>query len=177
MSAPLPSPAIKPLRLFIALWPDADTRDALVDYQRAWAWPPRAALVKPEQLHLTLHFLGDVPAHRLPELASELRVGFEPIALKLVHGEVWPQGVAVLRPQRSPPGLGQLHTALSGVLSALGLPLDAKLFRAHVTLARRAHGGVPPTNSPGVGWSVREGYVLVRSLPDGAGYQILQRFA
>lgn len=138
--------------------------------------PPGAALVKLDRLHLTLHFLGDVPAHRVPALATALRVPFEPLDLDLGYGEVWPNGVAVLRPEREPSALGCLQGALGHSLAALALPVDSRPFRAHVTLARRAQGAKAPRQGPGQCWHVREGYVLVRSLPGGAGYQVIERF-
>ena len=169
--------AAKPVRLFLALWPDQPTRDAIAAWQRSWDWPPHAALVQPERLHLTLHFLGNVPRHQLALLAAGLQVKAAPFELRLERGEVWPKGVAVLCPEQTPPALRRLHRDLGNLLMALGLPLEPKPFRAHVTLARRASGAMPPATGPGWCWQLRHGYVLVRSLPGGAGYQVLQRFS
>ncbi len=165
------------MRLFIALWPDARTRDKIAAWQGEWDWPPRAALVRPERLHLTLHFLGDVPARRLPELAAGLRVGFEPFTMELGAGETWPGGVAVLRPGRTVPALERLHQALAGALTELGFVPEARAFRAHVTLARRAQGATPPREGAACRWHVGAGYVLVQSLPAGAGYKRVALFA
>ena len=164
------------MRLFVALWPDPRTRAAISEWQQAWDWPSRAAPVKSERLHLTLHFLGDVPAQRLPEIAAGLRGPFEPFDLQLGHGEVWPNGVAVLEPADTPQQLQGLHAALRDAVIALGLAVDARPFRPHVTLARRAHGATPPLRQPRLRWRADEGYVLVRSLPGGAGYQVVERF-
>jgi 2'-5' RNA ligase len=170
------SPDLPSLRLFIALWPDPATRAAIARWQDTWAWPPRSAPMKAERLHLTLHFLGDVPAHRLPELTAGLRAPFEPFTLALGHGEVWPNGVAVLEPAHAPRELECLHAALREAVTALGLPVDSRPFRPHVTLSRRARGATPPARQPRLGWLVEDGYVLVRSLPGGTGYQVLERF-
>lgn len=166
----------KPLRLFLALWPGEFLRHAITTWQRGWAWPPQAALVGPERVHLTLHFLGDVPAHRLAQLARGLKVPWEPFALTLGRGQVWPNGVAVLRADGSPAALLRLHAALRGELVAQGIPVDERVFRPHVTLARRAHGAKPPAQRADLQWTIDSGYVLVRSLPGGAGYQILEAF-
>ena len=99
----IPADPTAPMRLFVALWPDPVTRAAIAQWQRAWDWPPRAAPVKAERLHLTLHFLGDVPAGRLGEIAAGLRSPFEPFELEFGHGEVWPNGIAVLEPADTPP--------------------------------------------------------------------------
>ena len=166
----------KPQRLFIALWPAEAPRQAIAAWQQAWSWPPHAALVKAERLHLTLHFLGDVAAARLPGLEQALRVPFEPFTLALTQPEVWPNGVAVLMPERAPAALLRLHAALGRELDAHDLPVEARPYRAHVTLARRAHRATPPPQRPELSWRIDEGYVLVRTLPGGAGYEVLERF-
>jgi RNA 2',3'-cyclic 3'-phosphodiesterase len=166
----------RPLRLFTALWPGDALRHAIASWQQAWSWPAEAARVKADRLHLTLHFLGNVPAGRLPDLLRGLRVPFEPFDLSLGEGEVWSNGVAVLRPQRAPPALVRLHAALDQQLSGLALPPEERPYRPHVTLARRARGAKPPREGLHLRWRIDTGYVLVRSLPGAAGYQVLQRF-
>ena len=167
----------KPLRLFMALWPQPGVRAAVAAWQQAWQWPPRAALVKTERLHATLHFLGDVDAARLPALLAGLRVPFEPVELTLGRAEVWPGGIAVVRPLEVPASLLQLHADLAQALRSLDIPVEARPFRVHVTLARRAVGARPPLQSLDLAWRADQGYALVRSLPGGAGYQVLQCFA
>lgn len=58
-------------RLFLALWPDPAVRHQLRAARDAWQWPRGATPVHADKLHLTLHFLGDVPGARLPELLSK----------------------------------------------------------------------------------------------------------
>jgi RNA 2',3'-cyclic 3'-phosphodiesterase len=172
-----PRPGAATVRLFTALWPDAATRAAIAACQHEWAWPQQAAPVRAERLHITLHFLGDVAAQRLPELVRELRVPFEAFTLDLVHAEVWPNAVAVLEPATVPPALAQLHGTLGKTVAQLRLPVDARPYRPHVTLARRAQGAAPPAQRPAIRWPAPDGYVLVRSLPGGAGYEVLERYA
>jgi RNA 2',3'-cyclic 3'-phosphodiesterase len=164
------------MRLFLALWPDGGTRAAISASQHAWTWPATAALVAIERLHLTLHFLGSVAQEQLPRIVVGLRVGLEPFEFTLEEAEVWPNSVAVLQPQRTPPEMGQLHRRLADALRELELPVESRPFRPHVTLARRARGAVPPVASPAVQWQAADGFVLARSLPGGSGYQVLERF-
>jgi RNA 2',3'-cyclic 3'-phosphodiesterase len=70
----------------------------------------------------------------------------------------------------------RLHEALRRRLVGMDMPVESRPYRAHVTLARRAHGARPPPQGPALGWQIDSGYVLVRSLPGGAGYQVLERF-
>ena len=165
------------LRLFTALWPHESVRSAMAAWQQEWEWPRQAVLVKPERLHMTLHFLGDVAAQRLPELVERLRVAFPPFTLEIDETAVWSQGVAVLHAQHTPPELHALHRELSAAVETFGIPLDPRPFRAHVTLARRAQGARCTAPAHSLRWPVRDGYVLVRTLPGGAGYETLARFA
>ena len=175
MPSDAPGPPRK-LRLFLALWPDEATRGAVASWQQKWRWPSGAARVAPGQLHVTVHFLGDVEGQRLPALTAGLQVAFEGFDLDLGRAEVWPHGLAVLCPHDTPAALLRLHSALAQRCLDLDLPVDARPYRPHITLARRAVGACPPPEGPGLRWPACEGYVLVRSLPGGAGYQVLERF-
>lgn len=152
------------MRLFLALWPDDALRLRLAAAQQAWQWPARAARVPPERLHLTLHFLGEVPEPEARELAASLPPCAAPFTLRLDRASLWPQGIAVLEPGEPPAGLAALHRELGALLRAKGLRVEARAFRPHVTLARHAQGAVAPADLPEVEWPVR-GYALVRSHP------------
>jgi RNA 2',3'-cyclic 3'-phosphodiesterase len=168
--------AARPLRLFIALWPDKVLAAEIGAWQAAWLWPQQAVRIKHDRLHMTLHFLGDVAAARVPELVEHLKVAFDPFTLEFGVGEVWPNGVAVLLPNEQPAALAKLHQRLGDAVRRLGVPVEGRPYRAHVTLARRAWGAARPPVTPDLKWRVDSGYVLARSLPGGAGYEILQRF-
>jgi 2'-5' RNA ligase len=89
---------------------------------------------------------------------------------------VWPNGIAALRPAQTPPELLDLHALLAAKLARLEVPVETRPFRAHVTLARRAWHAMPPPDALSLTWPIDQGYALVRSLPGGAGYQVLERF-
>lgn len=164
--------ASTPLRLFLALWPDADTRRAIADWQMQWLWPPAARLVPSQQVHLTLHFIGQVDAQQLPLLKQGLAVDFEPFELELGHAEQWSGGLALLSPQQPPEAMHVLHARMADALRAQGLEVETRPFRPHLTLARRAVGAVPPAERLHCRWPVT-GYALVQSLQ---GYQPLQHY-
>src|SRR3989338_5359636 len=123
------------LRLFLALWPDDDTRAALLARQQAQTWPATARLTRGDDLHLTLHFLGQVPQTLLPALKQALPAPCAPVALTLDRVEVWPNGVALLRNPRP--------------------------YHPHAALARRARGLTPQAALP-LRWTAQH-YVLVHS--------------
>ena len=72
------SPALPSLRLFLGLWPTDAMRKALLAQADAWSWPEGARRSRPEGLHITLHFLGEVAATKLPLLRRELDVNLQP---------------------------------------------------------------------------------------------------
>ena len=161
-------------RLFLALWPDPAVRHQLCAARDAWQWPRAATPVHAGKLHLTLHFLGDVPTQRLPQLLDGFAVPFEAFRLDLGQPVLWPHGIAVLEPRATPPALLALHARLAGTLVALGLQPEARSYRPHVTLARRAGGGAVPENGPAIAWQA-DRYALVESR-DGV-YTVLREYA
>jgi len=166
----------KALRLFTALWPPPPVRDALAALRDRWQWPAGAALVEAARLHVTLHFLGSVPASRLPDLVAGLAVPCDKAQLRLDDAQqrVWPGGIAVLELQ-APPVLQRLHARLGNALAQLGFPADDRPWRPHVTLARKAAGARPAAASTLPPWHVDDGFALVRSAP-GGGYETLHRY-
>jgi 2'-5' RNA ligase len=149
-------------RLFIALWPTPALRRALAAEQRRWQWPAGAALTAADKLHLTLHFIGAVPAARVAAVAEGLRLPCPRFTLVLDHAEVWPNRCAVLGASDVPAPLAALHGALADALRALQLPVEPRALRPHVTLARKARGAVAPAQPFELRWPVR-GYALMQS--------------
>jgi len=164
-------------RLFVALWPDDVIRAALREWRDLWNWPRSAAPVATPKLHMTLHFLGNLPSARVPELVQGLAVPFSPFRLELGRPELWPHGVAVLAPFTEPDELLQLHAGLGQALIGLGLEPEARKFRPHVTLSRRAGNVVVPVEGPPIDWDIRS-YALVESRPgNGGGYAVLKHYS
>ena len=161
-------------RLFLALWPDAAVRAQLAARRDAWTWPRGATPVHDAKLHLTLHFLGSAPRARLPELLDGFAVAFEPFRLEIGPALAWPHGIAVLEPCAVPPALPALHARLADALLHLGLQPEARAYRPHVTMARRAGGAGLPADAPPIVWDV-QGYALVESRP-GEGYTVLREY-
>lgn len=167
-------------RLFLALWLGPAERAVLAGWRDAWQWRAHSALTRPEQWHLTLHFLGDVDRTRLAELGAGLGVAFTPFNVHFGVPELWPRGIAVLRPDGVPDALLQLHARLGEALRHLDLPVEARDYHPHITLARRAGGAVLPVSPPTPAWRWRVAhYALVesargRSVAPGGGYRVLQ---
>ncbi len=161
-------------RLFLALWPDDAVRRALADWRNLWTLPKGAAPVADERLHLTLHFIGAVPLARLESVAAGLALPFSRFTLDAGQAARWPHGIAAWCPREAPPELVALHQRLAEALRALGLPVEERRFRPHVTLARKAAAAVlPPLPPPSAtAWRV-DAYALVQSQ---GGYRVLRRY-
>ena len=126
-------------RLFIALDLPGDARQALESIQ-PWG-VPGVRLVAPDQLHLTLHFLGNIDetvGQNLPAVLAE--VPSPPLTLVLSGVGQFPEkgpaqilwaGVA------ENPELRQLRREIEARLSAaIGSRGESRPWRPHITLAR-----------------------------------------
>ena len=149
-------------RLFLALWPDDAIRAALARWRDAWQWRAAAAPVPDQRLHLTLHFLGAVPAGRIARLAQAVELPFTPFSVEFGLAQLWHAGIAVLEPQAAPAALFELQARLGKALEAEGMPPDQRAYRPHVTMARRAGHATPPAEGEPFRWHV-DNYALVQS--------------
>lgn len=158
-------------RLFLALWPDVAVRERLALERDRWRWTQRARPVAAERLHVTLHFIGPVERVQLPDLVASLDFPMAPFALRFGCHALWRNGIAAYEPIESP-ALHALQRSVGELLTGLGLPVEARSYRPHVTMARDATGStVPPVVDPrgpaGTwAWPISE-YTLVESRPGG----------
>lgn len=125
-------------RLFVAI----DLPDVVRRELAALAVPlPGVAWTRPEQLHLTLRFLGDTEEERISALEAALaRVAVEPFLLPV-------EGTGVFPPRGLPRvlwvGLGRAHTRLfqlrqqvDDALLSVDRNLEMRSFQPHITLGR-----------------------------------------
>lgn len=157
-------------RLFFALWPDEPLRRTLATLIAGQMAPVDGRLQRPDQWHVTLEFLGEVPRERQPRLrAAADRVSRSPVTIEFDRVEHWrkPQVVCLVA-SRVPTGLEALVTQLRVALTAEGFATDVRPFRPHVTLARRVRSATDSLLDPPFLWRA-DGFALVRSVTDAAG--------
>jgi RNA 2',3'-cyclic 3'-phosphodiesterase len=108
--------------------------------------------VRPENIHLSLKFLGDVEETREPELRTALQRAAgtrgepRPLTLQITGFGVFPDyhRPRVLWAGVTPePGLELLQHGVEQAFAPLGFPSEARAFRPHVTLARAARDAKP----------------------------------
>lgn len=167
-------------RLFIGLMANEAVRDGVERWCEGWQWPSGAALSPPAQWHITLVFLGQVLESALPALRAALaQVRFEPLHLRLGQPELWPRGIAVVRPLPHQ-SLDALHRRVAQTVQMAGLALPEMGWKPHLTLARKATGAIPPGQALVVDWRVSEfSLVWSRTRPQGdqQRYEVLERWA
>lgn len=166
------------LRVFFALWPEEDERQALAAWQDTLKCLCGGRVMKPDTLHATLVFIGEVEVARLEalKLAGEEVISAR-FALSLDEARYWGHNhILYAAPCEEPRELLQLAGELERHLIAHRFKFDQRDYKPHVTLLRNAHwsdDALP--DMPQVCWSVRE-FVLLQSMHGGAGYQVLARF-
>jgi len=156
-------------RLFFALWPEAETRDAISAQTQALVSASGGRAVKPENLHLTLAFLHSVETHRLECIeAAAQRAACRSVRLQLSKMGYWYRSrILWLAPPAgavgAPGTAGSLADALWAELEVCGFSPERRRFRPHVTLARRAKSVTRPDSMPTIAWQPRS-FVLAESI-------------
>ena len=125
-------------RLFVCLELPESIRHRLAELDpqlRGVRW------LDPEQMHLTLSFLGTVSAETQEQLMEKLRaISWKSFFLPLIGlgtfpGKGWPKIVWV-GVGTGHPHLFQLHKRVQEAVLAAGLEPDLRSFHPHITLAR-----------------------------------------
>jgi RNA 2',3'-cyclic 3'-phosphodiesterase len=168
------------MRLFFAAIPEGETRGRLAAAAQALELDDFSRRVPPENYHLTLAFIGDVPESRLAALRAigaarggqppgqprgrqpqGAAWGVAPIVFDAY--EHWPKAeVVVATASEYPPALEELSMAIRGDLLRQRLSRDPKPFRPHVTMARKVSQAPVFKAMSEIVWTVRE-FHLVRS--------------
>lgn len=162
-------------RLFFALFPDAAFRTALVSATRKLLHK-RGKRVLPENLHVTLVFLGAVDREqRLCAEAVASGVVIQPFVLTFDRVGHWPrQRVLWSAPSHVPEALLTLVAALSQGLSRCGFSPETRPYRAHLTVARKVAGAVPDVRHEPLVWPVQEFHLIEsETRPEGAYYRVV----
>lgn len=185
-------------RLFLALDLSIAVaeRMVLIQEELARVLPKEASarLVAPENIHVTLKFIGEVDALMVPVIATRITEVTRPLfpfefrcigagcfpsneAAQIVWAGLDDQGAEVM---------GLLHQTFENELENVGISPDPREYRPHVTLARlRAERAVDVTGfietlsdvDLGVNY-VRDVILFASELTkDGPVYRVVQRFA
>ncbi len=172
-----------PLRLFFALWPDEALRRALADRVQPLLPADLGRPVPPQNLHVTLAFLGNVAPDRIPLLEGLAeKLAWPAVDVVFDRLGVWPKARLLCLEAATPPealiaAVAQLHDSLREA----GFEIERRPFRMHITLVRNMPGnpiaGEGLRVTPEIVWPVR-GMALVASTsaPGGSQYSVLRQW-
>jgi 2'-5' RNA ligase len=150
-----------------------------------------ATWVRPEGIHLTLKFLGEVPSERLAQVVQAMRElpPFAPFAVEVKGLGGFP---GLTRPRvlwvgiEPSPELAQLARRVEEAVATLGFPRESRPFTPHLTLARfktprplpRLGAIVERQGEQSLGrFEVNEFFLFESKLsPHGAEYRKVERF-
>jgi len=165
-------------RVFFALWPNEAERRALAAWQTALPGGGRA--MRPDTLHVTLVFLGEVATDRLEalKLAAE-EVSAPRFDVSFDQARYWGHNHILYAASGAvPQQLAQLVHDLKGNLKRHRFAFDQREYQPHVTLLRNARwrDEALPGMLP-VRWDIR-GFVLLQSVQrnNEVKYRVLARF-
>jgi len=137
------------MRLFVALEIPSAVREnlaALLESLRVVS--PQTRWVRPQNLHVTLKFMGEVPETKLAATCSALAGGRsdQPVTLDF-------RGLGFFPNEKRPrvfwagidasPNLKTLAADLERAMEKLGIPREQRPFSPHLTLARFEPPGLP----------------------------------
>jgi len=167
-------------RLFFGIGLDLHARKQL----KRWlaAHPLGGRPTHPQDLHLTLTFLGQVDAEQLASLLAQVEQLPlpPPFTLEFTRLSHWYRpGVLSLSAEQVPDALKQLTTQLAPLAEQLGRPPERRPFVPHITLMRKLHRPLRAyPDAPRLRLQVN-GFALYRSLLDQPPprYEILRHWA
>lgn len=181
------------MRLFVALQIPSTVRENLVEFVKPLrALGPQPRWVRPENLHVTLKFIGEV----VPEKFAAIRTG---LAAGRADREVTIEfrGVGFFPNEKSPrvfwagmnasPNLKILASDIDNATQKLGIPREQRPFLPHLTLARFQPPRLPEKLGAAIQVNAARDFGSLRTSqfhliesklkPSGAEYTTLESFS
>jgi 2'-5' RNA ligase len=135
---------VQNMRLFIAIEIPDEIKESLIEAQRSLkgsgveaSWP------RPEGIHLTLKFLGEVAEPRIPEMMKSLQqaaTGTGPVRLELSGAGTFPNPknarVAWVGLNGDIEKLSRLQATVEEAMIGMGFKREERAFTPHLTLGR-----------------------------------------
>jgi 2'-5' RNA ligase len=171
-------------RLFFALWPGEEGREALAHATAKAVRHSGGRAVPPANLHVTLAFLGSVLQRHVPEVkqlgtrAAADRPQQRLLELRFESLAHWPrQQILCAVAAEENPMASALAAALKDAAAAAGFTPDLKPFRTHVTLARKVSHAPRECTLREILWRFG-GFALIDSRTESQGpvYSVLESY-
>jgi 2'-5' RNA ligase len=164
------------MRCFVAAWPDAETRAGFAQLVgRVRPHTNHGRVMRIENLHLTLAFIGSLPdadAHRVAAACN--KIAFDPFEWQLDSIGHFARPRVLWAGGPLAPELVALASRVRTLLDGLGVAYDEKAFVPHVTLLRdvRRYDGEVRIEPP-LRWRVAD-VALFQSTQDERGARYLR---
>jgi len=142
------------IRLFIAVNCNDETKKLLLSVQdKIKSQSLKGNFSRPENIHLTLVFLGETPEDQVQAICSAIQEAMSPPSAPFAltfsqtgcftHSgkELW--WIGAERADPSLPTLKNLRQRITGGLSAAGVAFDDRPFNPHITLGREIKHNAP----------------------------------
>ena len=128
---------VKNMRLFIGI--KTNCEQGLAALQNELRKMGSGNFTHPENLHITLKFLGELPPAKLGAIRRAMNsVSAKPFALKVMGAHLFNKsGIAAARIGGDVNALTALHAQLEAALVQQGFDREHRAYRPHVTLARK----------------------------------------
>lgn len=176
-----PRPTGRRAAYFFALWPDRAVRRRLASAAARLPLGEGGAAyrVRPERLHLTLAWLGEIDSVRVDaarRAAADIELPGFMLRIDRIGHFAGPNA-QWLGCSRMPSGLARLKAELDRALLGYGLPVAAEPFVPHVSVQRNVRVPAAATAEV-IDWPVTE-FALLRSARSGGradGYRVVERW-
>ena len=158
------------VRLFFALWPSPGVQAALAARALQAQAESGGRMMRAENIHLTLLFIGSIERERVPELeAAAALVRGTAFSLVLDRVDYWRHsGIVWAGTTQCPAALAVLAADLRTALAGIGIEGEDRPYVPHITLVRNARRRPVSRSIQGCVWDAHE-YVLVESVQVAGG--------
>jgi len=173
----------KKQRAFFAIVPDETVRKHLLSLQKQLKkkFPSeKVRWITPENLHLTLKFLGPIDHSQLScviNRAKDLQIP----SIKLYFDQLGmfrKSGICWLGCQNDAQALIELQHVLAKKTSECGLIPEKRKFSPHITLARKFNASLVGVKTQTIEWPVTNIQLMVsKQTNEGVYYQTLETFS
>ena len=124
-------------RLYFGFWIPQDVMATVTAWRATQDFGPATKWVPPKNLHVTLHFLGEMPRSAIRHLIdTTATIQWTTARAQFIGLDVWNGDLAVLRVKLAP-DLHKMHDALADVIRRAGITLEDRPWMPHVTIARQ----------------------------------------
>ena len=169
----------KDIRLYFALWPQETLRQRLHEVAMTIAVDSRGRRVPRANLHLTLHFIGNVyfaQMNCLQLAARAVRASAFDLAIDR-QGYFNKPRVAWLGCSNPPAALADLHHQLGRHLQSCDYQPEARRYQPHITVARKTAPIAAAADFVPVEWRVTEfALIEVQAIENGVHYRAVETY-